>query len=1080
MSRLIKVLLQSFQSVEWGWVIRLRIWVLSIAFSIMLFGGSYVRAQVSTATIRGTVTDSTGGVLTGASVIATQDDTHVSHTAVTGEDGNFVIPLLPVGSYTVKVSHEGFTSYEQRGIVLTVGRDVSIPTVLRVGATTEAVTVSADASMLDTTSTEAASLVNQRQVEGLPLNGRNPANLVFLAGGVSNPIQNVPVTNTSNPVLTNSLVFPSEIAPTVHGVRAGGVYFSLDGTNNVDSFEVAGGPFPNPDATREFSVVSGVFGAKYYSAPGGAVNIVTKSGTNQIHGSAFEFIRNGAVNANNYFAGTQQDVLKRNQFGGILGAPIMHDRWFIFGSYQRTNLSNVQPGGVAFTPTAAEINDPTITINPVIKNLLKYIPISPPNGSVTFSRPILQHDNQYTVKTDVVLGSHQVFGRYFAEDFTQAPTGIPGGSMLGTFRGQIHNWYNVTGGDTWSHGNLVNDLRIGFIRDHTQTVAGQNSVTWKDLGANIAVGQFPTLQGANVTGRFNVGAGNYNDFPRNTYSVNEDVNLLRGRHQLAFGMNYSHFSTTLRTDNTQNPTATFTGAVTGNAMKDFLTGQASSFIQADGLFVQASGSFPGFYIEDKYRVNNQLTLTGGLRWDPYIAFAPTNGRMMCYQPGIQSKVYTNAPTGETFPGDPNCIGSGAKSQYGIVEPRVGFAFQPASLNKVVIRGGYGMYSTQFALASFLAFGSTQPFERTFQIPTQTSIDNPYATFPGGDPFASGFRLNGDVRPANSTFVVSPPAAAFSMASNFKLQSVQSFSLAVDTSITSNDFLSVGYYGTVGRHQSAVIDRNQAIYDPAPGASTTKNIQTRRPNQNIGTLREEISPGNSSYNGLETTFRHRAKGGVTFQSSFNWSKSLDDSSSPANVLLTAGSQLPSATLLHSRHALSDFDQKYTWRNSVVWNLPWLNHAAGAKRFLGGWQINAILIDDGGFPFSVTDPTGPSFSGNGLEFVDLVAGQSISVPNPNINAYFNTAAFKNAAPGTFGNSSRNMLRSPKYFNIDSAVVKSFSFTERLSLIARIEFFNTLNHPQFLPPNSVFGNATTTFGKITSARDPRILQASTKITF
>jgi hypothetical protein len=1069
MSRLIKVLLQSFRSVEWGWAIKLRIWLLGIAFSIMLFGGSYIRAQVSTATIRGTVTDSTGGVLTGASVVATQSDTHISHNAVTGEDGSFVIPLLPVGSYSLKVSHDGFASYEQTGIVLSVAEDVSIPAVLRVGATAETVTVSADASMLDTTSTETASLVNQRQVEGLPLNGRNPANLVFLAGGVSNPIQNVPVTNTSNPVLTNSLVFPSEIAPTVHGVRAGGVYFSLDGANNVDSFEVAGGPFPNPDATREFSIVSGVFGAKYFSAPGGAVNIVTKSGTNQLHGSAFEFIRNGAVNAINYFA-TKQDVLKRNQFGGTLGGPIIRDRWFIFGSYQRTALSNEQGGLVAFTPTAAQRATVTDT---VIKNLLQYIPLPGPNGSVTFSRPTIQRDNQYTVKTDVVLGSHQVFGRYFGEDFNQAPTGIPGGSMLGTFRGQIHNWYNATGGDTWTHGNLLNDLRVGFIRDHTQTVAGQNTVTWKDLGANIAVGQFPTLQGANVTGQFNVGAGNYNDFPRNTYSVNEDLSLLHGRHQLAFGMNYSHFSTTLRTDNTQNPTATFTGAFTGTAMGDFLTGQPSLFIQADGLFVQAHGVLPGFYAEDKYRMNNQLTLTGGLRWDPYIAYAPTNGRMMCYQPGVQSKVYTNAPLGETFPGDPNCIGSGAHSQYGIVEPRVGFAFQPASFKKAVIRGGYGLYSTQFALASFLAFGSTQPFERTFNITAPGLIDNPYATFPGGDPFASGFRLNGDVRPANSPFI--NPASAFAMSPDFKLQSVQSFSLAIDTAITDNDSLSVGYYGTVGRHQSAVVDLNQATY--IPGGSTSGNTQARRPNTNIGTLRQEISPGNSSYNGLQTSFRHRARGGVSFQSDFNWSKALDDSSSPANVLLTAGSQLPSTTLLHSRHALADFDQNYTWRNSVVWNLPWLNHASGAKRFLGGWQINAILIDDAGLPFSVTDPTGTSFSGNGVEFADLVPGQVVSVPHPNIHAYFNKAAFTNAAPGTFGDSGRNMLRAPNYFNIDSAVVKSFSLAERTSLIARIEFFNTLNHPQFLPPNSALGS---TLGTITSARDPRILQGSVKVTF
>ena len=1053
------------------------------AFSLLLVYGRDAVAQVSTASIRGVVSDPTGSRIPGATVLATQTDTQVAHTATTDSEGSYVLPLLPVGSYVLKVTHDGFAGYQQQGIILAVGQDVSVPVTLKIGAVQETVTVSAGAPMLDTTSTETSALVSEKQVEGLPLNGRNPANLMFLAGGVSNPIQNVPTTNTSNPVLTNSLVFPSEIAPTVHGVRGGGVYFSLDGANNVDSFEVAGGPFPNPDATREFSVVSGVFGAKYFSAPGGAVNIVTKSGTNQIHGNAFEFIRNEGVNARNYFA-ARPDVLKRNQFGGTLGGPILHDKWFLFGSYQRTNLSWII-GGIpkVFTPTAAQRAIPNL--NPVIKNLLQYIPLpTAPDGSITFTRPHFEHDNQYTAKTDFVFGKHQMFGRYFYEFFTLAPTGIPGGSMLPTTRGQVQHWYNATVGDTWTHGNLINDLRVGYIRDHSETVAGQNKVTWQSLGANIPAGQFPTLQGATVTGFFGVGAGNYNDFPRDTYSVNEDLNLIHGRHQLAFGVNYLHFATTLRTDNTQNPTATFNGTITGNAMNDFLTGQLSALIQSDGLFVQAAGTLPGFYAEDKYRVNDQLTLTGGIRWDPYVAFHPFNARMMCYQPGIQSTVFVNAPKGETFPGDVGCPISGAKSQYAIVEPRLGFAYQPASMKQVVIHGGYGVYSTQFGLASFLAFGSTQPFERTFNLSfsktAPASISDPYATFPGGNPYAAGYILNGDVRPSTSPFI--NPASAFALDPNFKLQSVQSFSLAVDTSITNNDLLSVGYFGTVGHHQSAVVDLNQPIFVPGIPANQQASAQSRRPNTLIGTLRQEVSPGNSSYNGLEASFRHRARGGVEIQSSFDWAKALDDESSPANVLLTGGSLLPTPTDLHSRHARADFDQNYTWRTSVVWTVPWLRQAQGMKRLLGGWQINTILVDDAGQPFSVTDPSNASATGNGLEFANLVPGVSPYVRNPGVQAYFNAAAFTKATDGTYGNSSRNMLRAPNYFNIDTGMVKSFGFAERLSMVLRVEAFNTLNHSQFLPPNSAFGTPTSNpvFGQLTTARDPRILQGSAKIVF
>jgi len=282
--------------------------------------------QVSTASIQGTVVDSTGAAVGGATITATQLDTQIARTTTSEASGAYIFPLLPVGSYSVKVSAAGFAPFEQTGIVLTVDEAASVPVALRVGNISETVTVNSDATMLNTTSSQTATLISQHQVEGLPLDGRNPATLVFLAGGVSNPVLNIPLSNTGNAILQNSLVYPTEIAATVHGVRGGGVYFSLDGASNVDPYQVTGGPFPNPDATEEFSVVSGNYGSRYVSAPGGAVNIVTKSGTNQIHGDVFEFIRNGAVNARNFFA-AQPDALKRNQFGATAGGPIIRDRW---------------------------------------------------------------------------------------------------------------------------------------------------------------------------------------------------------------------------------------------------------------------------------------------------------------------------------------------------------------------------------------------------------------------------------------------------------------------------------------------------------------------------------------------------------------------------------------------------------------------------------------------------------------------------------------------------------------------------------------------------------------------------------
>ena len=246
--------------------------------------------QISTAEISGVVQDPSGGVVSHAQLTLTQTDTGFVRDAVTGDDGAYTFTSLPVGSYVLRVKVSGFAPYEQTGIVLTVGQAATIRVTLTPGSITQTITVAADAALVNTVESAKTSLINQKQVEGLPLNGRNPAGLVFLAPGASNPVQNVPSSNTGSAVLQNSLVYPTEIAPTINGVRGGGVYFSLDGANNVDPYQVSGGPFPNPDASEQFSVVSGAYGSRYVSAPGGAVNVVTKSGTNEIHGNLFEFL----------------------------------------------------------------------------------------------------------------------------------------------------------------------------------------------------------------------------------------------------------------------------------------------------------------------------------------------------------------------------------------------------------------------------------------------------------------------------------------------------------------------------------------------------------------------------------------------------------------------------------------------------------------------------------------------------------------------------------------------------------------------------------------------------------------------
>lgn len=1081
---------------------------LSFAALICVCSVDTARAQVSTASIVGTVVDQTGAVVSGATVTATQVQTLISRTVSSDKDGLFSIPLLPLGPYSLKVSATGFADFQQTGIVLTVGEAANIPVALRAGNVNQKVTVSANATMLDTTTSETVQLINQATIEAVPLNGRNPASLLFFTGGVNNAVLNT-AGSTSSAILQGSLTYPSETAATIHGVRSGGVYYSLDGANNVDPYQVTAGPFPNPDMTNEFNVVTGNYGARYVSAPAGAVNIVTKSGTNEIHGNVFEFIRNGAVNAGNFFSYNPTvghpvaDPLKRNQFGANIGAPILRNRWFIFGGYQGTRISDSACCITYSVPNAQErmgnlsdvpgpIRNPATglpfpgnqigPLDPTMQNLLVYIPLpaDPKTDLHSFPVPTFDTEQSYVIKSDFVHGSHRFFGRYFYDLYDLPPTGIPNKDILASQRGQNHHWHNATVGDTWVHGNLVNDARFSFVRDESVNVAGEQGVSLPSLGQpNMTEGQYPTIQALFVEPYFYIQAGNHNDFSRNTYDGSDDVTFLRGRHQISFGGELQRITAQEISDNLQNAGMIFAPIFTGNGLADFLLGLPIEVIQADGIYMNSAGWLVGFYGEDKIRFTDRLTVTAGLRWDPYIPFYALQGRIQCYIPGEQSKVYPNAPPGLVFAGDPNCNASGTNSKnLGNVEPRVGFAWQVDSSGKTVLRGGYGIYTMQYPMASFYAYGAVQPFERRFTLIPPGPVSNIYATFPGGNPFAGGFHLGGPLPPPTATFI--NPQTLYNLAQNFRLPYLQQFSLILERSLTDNDFVSVGYYGSLGRHLGLVQDDNQAVY--IPGHSTTTNVQSRRPDQNFQQAFTTVPTGMSNYSGLEVVYRHRARAGLTLSAAFDYSKAMDDNSNPANDNLT-GALISIPNNPGFRYGPADFNQTHTLRAMGVWSLPWYASATGFKKIaLGDWQLSGLFAWDSGMPFSVSSPYAQSFTGNGTDLADRVPNVPITLPGnrsqqAKVAEYFNTAAFTINAPGTFGDSGRNILTSPGYVDVDSAVMKDFRLTQRFGLNFRVEAFNVLNHTNFAPPLSSLGP---TNGRLTGARDPRILQGAVKFVF
>jgi len=573
--------------------------------------------------------------------------------------------------------------------------------------------------------------------------------------------------------------------------------------------------------------------------------------------------------------------------------------------------------------------------------------------------------------------------------------------------------------------------------------------------------------------------------------------------QISFGVNVQHIYNILQANSGQNGSTSFSGVFSGNALADYMLGVIPSFSQGDGIAIAASGTLPGFYGQDRIRVTSKLTVTAGLRWDPYWPFRSVGGHIECWQPGKQSAVFVNAPTGVTFPGDPGCNSSGTQTDLATFQPRIGFAYQLDSAAKTVIRGGYGLYTSQFPMLSFVAFGTIQPFLRSISNTSPGPISNPWLGFPGGNPFASGFELNLGSRPANSTFV--EPATSYTFNPNFKLASTQQWSLILERALTANDVVDISYFGAKGTHLDQVQDNNQAVYVPGTAGagcnvgqfgttaagqpcSTQTNIQSRRPNTVIGPIKGYISGANSFYHALELEYRHRFHAGFTLSSAFTYSRSIDDLSAPANLILGPTLDLiPVPGQPHIRRGPSDFNQPYTWRTSAVWNLPFGKNYTGISAILAkGWVWSGIFTRDAGLPLEIlTSNTNQSFTGLGNDMANVVPGVARRQPISDFTAasqglsLINPAAFVVNAPGTPGISGRNAFKTPDLTDFDTSLSKEFNLTERLRFQFRTEFFNAFNHPQFYYPGTTT-LGTGTFGKLTNARDPRIIQFSAKLVF
>ena len=1064
-------------------------WVIIVALTL----SAVANAQYTTASLGGSVTDASSAPVGGTKVAVRNTETGFALTTNSSDDGGFLFPRLPVGSYELMADKPGFSTYVQKGIQLTVNQLANQTIVLQVGQVSDKITVEANADLVDTRSGTVGQLVDQEKITQLPLNGRLAQRLVFLSAGT------VDLGRNGCRICGHGGVYPNEQTAGVNGAGMGQVNYQLDGVGHNDTYLNVNVPFPNPDSIQEFNLQANNFTAEYGNAGGGIVNIVTRSGTNQLHGSAFEFLRNGKLNARNFFAPTQ-DTLKRNQFGASAGGPILKDKLFFFGTYQGTRVTTAASGNMTFVPTAAEragdfsttkqLIDPVSKlpfpnnqipasrIDPVSKFFLNSIPL--PNGvgrQLTYlGTKSVSNDDQYMPKVDYTSGKHQLSVRYFYTKFNQ-PAVIPPKENLLAANGS---------------GNEVRVQNIGVNHTYTLTprVLLSSSFGWNqqvggsrtsapfgypDAGVKISSSAQSALKtppeiSMSITGGFGIGTNHYGAFDRGDYTWRENLTWIRGAHEFHFGVELVRLSNELVNTFQMDGSFQFNGQLSGDGVADFLVGRSSQFTQGGGEFKSLRGKRWGAFVQDNWRVNQRLTLNLGVRWDPWLPYQEIKGRVVCFAPGLKSARYPNAPAGLIYGGDNpdnGCPAAGAESRLNPIAPRLGFAYRVTSDGKTSLRGGAGY----------------------FYVPIQASAYNPYANIA---PFAPGFTFNdvafsdpfGSVRVANPFPAqygpgIAGPEVQFTLPAalravfhkDFQVPTLYSWNLALERQFGRDWVGRAAVIGNKGTHMFAAAENarelNPAIY--ATGA-TVGNTQARRPLQSFGPIGSYESGNNTSYHSLQLNLEKRFSHGYTILASYTWSKKMDDYhwTTPDNRLFDYG--------------LSREDVPHNWKFSNVWQIPNTSIKGFAGKFVNGWMLNSILTLQSGFPISVTSGRDNSFTGIGRDRADYIGGNAMldtGRPHGDLVAqYFNTAVFVPNAIGTFGNSGKNIIRGPHYFNTDFGATKRTNIVERVALEFRAEFFNIFNNVMFNAPNS--NQSSAQFGRITSALDPRIVQFGLKLQF
>ena len=1001
-----------------------------MVFAILCAGNTM--AQQFSASIRGTVTDETGAVVSNTKVTSIQSETGLQRTSFSDSQGVYVVVELPVGHYRLEAEAKGFKKYVQDGISLDVNQSATVAIHLVVGTATQQIEVKADALMIESTSTSLGKTVGEREVLDLPLNGRHFTQLGLLQPGV------VPI--TPGLAVAGGTLREGQ-AYAVNGQRPESNNFLIDG---ADNFNTVDGGFvlePPVDAISEFRILTHTANAEFGHSTGSTTNIVTRSGTNGFHGTAWEFLRNNAMDAKSFFADSVEP-LKRNQFGGTFGGPIKRDKTFFFLYYEGVrnrqgettratvpsdaerggdfgdqcalNNGTFNPAGLCIDNSSGQVSQngqlfnffvPPNTppqplpfnqlpgINPISQNILPFFPHAN-SGPFTFvnTQTLTSNGDQFGVHVDHYLTERDALNfRYsFGQRDQTDPLSSAGANVPGFPVGENQRSQNFVAQETHTFSpSLVGTVRVSYLRNKFLLDEHLNHTDPASLGFGYA----PTLDEAigppfvQVAGYASVGdpiTGPRNTY-QNSYDFSGSLTWVRGKHQMRFGGGYEYDQINVLQGIATNGFFVFSNFPISNPFASFLFGQPVFFLQGGGDFSRGlRGQAFHLFAQDTWKVTPRLTVNYGLRYEVPSPYTEIHNRQNLWEPGVQSTVFPSAPAGLLYPGDKGVPDGLIPTQHDAFAPRVGLAWDVTGKGRWLVTAAYGIFYDPYYT------GQGGPLQTPISAPPY--LQTPQIQLPNfADPYLGQNPFNGSFASPMTLLTLDP---------KLRLPYAQDWNLNVQRAFGSDWLLEVGYIGTKGTKLPRFIEGNPTVYDPNLSPSDNATFSDQRRLYSGCTVQDPTAPctyssvglisgiASSTYNALQASLRKRFSHGLSMLASYTLSKTLDDAST-FNITGSASQSVAGENDLAqnpfdvaAERGRSMFDARHRFVLSYQWNLPWFSQPQNwYGQILGNWQVNGITTFMSNTPFTVYDSSNPPVQGSAPEISGFFSSRPDIVGNPN---------------------------------------------------------------------------------------------------